>query len=276
MSSAVKVTPLAYERQGVRGLFSLIVTIDVGILAYAGVAMGPRFRLMPHPVEYKARADASERIEAAAGTAKVTTISHYHNDHHTPNFEDPVWLGSTAENAERIYRNKIILTKDFRSKINVAQRRRGWLFKQSVEEMAKEFEIADGQTYTYGRTTVQFSSPVPHGEVDSELGWVIPFSLESKGEKVLFAPDVQGPVVEETVQLILNERPEMVIIGGPPTYLQGFKVGDEFINAARHNMKRIAEKIPIFVVDHHLLRNPLWSKFLEPVRDVTAMKGNKV
>src|SRR6058998_2427920 len=88
MPSAVKVTPLAYESLGVRGMCTLIETKDVGILADAGVAMGPRFRLMPHPVEYKARADARERIEAAAGTAKVTTISHYHNDHHTPNFED--------------------------------------------------------------------------------------------------------------------------------------------------------------------------------------------
>jgi len=276
MPPAVKVTPLAYESLGVRGMCTLLETKEVGILADAGVAMGPRFRLMPHPTEYKARAKAREKIEAAAGTAKVTTISHYHNDHHTPNFEDPVWLGSTPENAERIYRNKIILAKDYRSKINVAQRRRGWLFKQSVEEIAKEFEIADGQTYTYGRSTVQFWSPVPHGESDSELGWVIPFSIESKGEKVLYAPDVQGPVVEETVQLILNEKPDTLIIGGPPTYLQGFKVGDEFINAARHNMKRIAEKIPIFVVDHHLLRDPMWSKFLDPIREVAAKAGNKV
>jgi len=101
-------------------------------------------------------------------------------------------------------------------------------------------------------------------------------SIESKGEKVLYAPDVQGPVVEETVQLILNEKPDILIIGGPPTYLQGFKIGDEFINAARHNMKRIAEKIAVFVVDHHLLRDPMWSEFLDPIREVAAKAGNKV
>src|SRR5437879_11544083 len=196
MLPAVRVTPLANEQLGGRAMPALLEQKEVGILADAGVDMGQRFRLMPHPIEYKARAKAREKIEAAAGTAKVTTISHYHNDHHTPNFEDPVWLGSTPENAERIYRNKIILAKDYRSKINVAQRRRGWLFKQSVEEIAKEFEIADGQTYTYGRTTVQFWSPVPHGESNSELGWVITFSVESKGEKLINAPDVQVPVVE--------------------------------------------------------------------------------
>src|SRR3989442_11129675 len=212
---------------------TLLQTKDITVLLDGGVALGPRFRLMPHPREFRARDEARKRIEEAADKATVVTISHYHNDHHTPNFADPVWLGSTPEIAERIYRNKIILAKDYRSKINVAQRRRGWLFKQSVEEIAKEFEIADGPTYTYGRTTVQFWSPVPHGESDSELGWVIPFSVESKGEKVLYAPDVQGPVVEETVQLILKEKPDTLIIGGPPTYLQGFKIGDEFINTAR-------------------------------------------
>src|SRR5947209_18988713 len=169
MLTAVRVTPLAYESLGVRGMCTLLETKEVGILADAGVAMGPRFRLMPHPIEYKARAKAREKIEAAAGSAKVTTISHYHNDHHTPNLEDPVWLGSTPENADRIYRNKIILAKDYRSKMNVAQRRRGWLFKQSVEELAKEFEIADGQPYTYGRRTVKFRSAGPHAAANSDL-----------------------------------------------------------------------------------------------------------
>src|SRR2546428_13849801 len=112
MLPAVRGTPLADESLGVRGMCTLLETKEVGILADAGVAMGPRFRLMPHPIEYKARAKAREKIEAAAGTAKVTTISHYHNDHHTPNFADPVWLGSTPESAGGVYPNKIILPKD--------------------------------------------------------------------------------------------------------------------------------------------------------------------
>src|SRR5207245_9492333 len=98
MLPAVRVTPLAYESLGVRGMCTLLETKEVGILDDAGVAMGPRFRLMPHPIEYKARAKAREKIEDAAGTAKVTTNSHYHNDNHTTQFDEQVCLSSPHTN----------------------------------------------------------------------------------------------------------------------------------------------------------------------------------
>src|SRR5256884_57284 len=62
---------------------TLVRTRDVTVLLDAGVALGPRFRLMPHPREFKERDHARERINEAAAKAKVVTISHYHNDHHT-------------------------------------------------------------------------------------------------------------------------------------------------------------------------------------------------
>src|SRR2546428_711106 len=119
---------------------TLVRTRDVTVLLDAGVALGPRFRLMPHPREFRARDEARERINEAAAKAKVITISHYHNDHHTPNYLDPVWLGSTPELSEKTYSGKIVLAKDFRSNINTAQRRRGWMFKQSAAKWAEEAE----------------------------------------------------------------------------------------------------------------------------------------
>src|SRR2546428_13237619 len=104
MPPAVKVTPLAYESLGVRGMCTLLETKEVGILADAGVAMGPRFRLMPHPTEYKARAKAREKIEAAAGTAKDHTMSQYSKYHPTPNFACPTLPGTRHQDAERIVR----------------------------------------------------------------------------------------------------------------------------------------------------------------------------
>src|SRR4029077_5502153 len=97
---------------------TLVRTRDVTVLLDAGVALGPRFRLMPHPQEYKALNDARDRITTAAANAKVVTISHYHNDHHTPNFTDPVWLASSPELSKTTYSGKIVLVKDFRKKIN--------------------------------------------------------------------------------------------------------------------------------------------------------------
>src|SRR5215831_7536796 len=107
----IEVTPLAFESMGVRSMSTLVQTKDVTILLDAGVALGPRFRLMPHPREFIARDMARRRIEEAADKAKVVTISHYHHDHHTPSFSDPVWLGSSIESLKRIYAGKTVLAK---------------------------------------------------------------------------------------------------------------------------------------------------------------------
>src|SRR5213594_2530362 len=101
---------------------TMVKTRDITVLFDAGVALGPRFGLMPHPLEYGAINEARGRIEGAAKEAKVVTISHYHNDHHTPNFVDPVWLGTGPESLERVYAGKIVLAKESRRKINTAQR----------------------------------------------------------------------------------------------------------------------------------------------------------
>jgi len=273
---AITVTPLAFESLGVRSMCTLAKTRDVTILLDAGVALGPRFSLMPHPQEYRARDEARKRIEHAAVGAKVITISHYHNDHHTPNYVDPVWLGSSPQSMERIYKGKIILAKDSRRKINTAQRRRGWMFRQTAEKLAEKFEAVDGQSFEFGRTTVRFPAPVPHGEHESGLGWILPCIIERSKEKVVFAPDIQGPVVKETLDFLLEEKPQLLIIGGPPTYLRGFKVGDEFFETAIRNMQRLSENIPTIVIDHHLLRDEGWYDFLTPVRRSAEKAGNRI
>jgi uncharacterized protein len=265
--AGITVTPLAFESLGVRSMCTLVRTRDVTVLLDAGVALGPRFRLMPHPREYKALNEARGRITEAAAKAKIVTISHYHNDHHTPNFIDPVWLGSSPELSEKIYRGKVVLAKDFRRKINTAQRRRGWMFNQAAEKWAEKLEPADGQTFQFGKTTVRFPPPVPHGEDESGLGWVLLCIVEKSGERIVFAPDVQGPIAPETVELILKEKPDVLIMGGPPTYLQGYRIGEEVFRKALLNMEKIVSEIETVVIDHHLLRDEGWHKFLEPVRD---------
>ena len=274
--AGITATPLAFESMGVRSMCTLVQTKDVTILLDAGVALGPRFRLMPHPMEFRARENARKRIEEAADKAKVVTISHYHHDHHTPNFVDPVWLGSSLKSFERIYRGKIVLVKDSRRKINTAQRRRGWMFRQAAEKLAEKFEAADEKTFEFGRTRVRFPRPVPHGEGESELGWILPCIIEKAKEKLFFAPDVQGPVVKETVDLIMKEKPHMLIMGGPPTYLQGYRISDGFFRTATQNMEKIVSGIPKVVIDHHLLRDEGWNKFLEPVRRSAEKAGHEL
>ena len=102
----MRIVPVGFESLGVRSMCTFIETPDVRILVDAGVALGPRFRKLPHPQEYRARDQCRKRIREYAAKADVVVISHYHNDHHTPNYTEPVWLGSSAEESEQIYRDK--------------------------------------------------------------------------------------------------------------------------------------------------------------------------
>ena len=247
-------TPLAFESLGVRSMCTFVETPDVKILVDPGAALGPRLRLLPHPEEYDALKDSRQRIREYARMADVLTLSHYHHDHFTPNFTDTTWLASSAREARDIYHGKTVLVKDARSSINVSQRRRGWIFQSFCRKIEAKIVVADGRSFEYGDTKVRFSPALPHGEDSTELGSVLAMIIESGPDRLIHASDVQGPISEMALQFILTERPSAVIVGGPPTYLAGLKASEEAIKKGMSNLAMIAKKVPLVVVDHHLLR----------------------
>ncbi|MEM3765944.1 MAG: hypothetical protein QXU46_02820 [Candidatus Bathyarchaeia archaeon] len=239
---------------------TLVETPDLRVLLDAGVSLCPnRFGLPPHPLEYKAIIECRWRIAEASERADVVTISHYHFDHHTPSYED--WFCNWTkldETAKQIYQDKIVLMKNPKEWINFSQRRRGWVFQKTGGKHAKKLEIADGRTFTFGKTTIRFSEPVSHGPDDSALGWVLMATIEFKGEKFLFAPDVQGPISVKTLEKIVAEKPQLVIIGGPPSYLTGFRVNEVEFKRGIENLEKLVEIAPCIVLEHHLLRDENW------------------
>jgi len=253
-----------------------VETPDLKILVDAGVSLGQRFGLLPHPKEYQARRECRRRVAEAADKATIVTISHWHYDHHTPNYTDTVWTGSDAEVARQIYQDKIVLAKDFRQSINFSQRRRGWMFQKFAGKIAKRIEVADGKVFKFGGTTLEFSKPVFHGEEGTALGWVLMLRIEYGDERVAYTPDVQGPIFDETLEWILRETPNLIIMGGPPLYLAGFKVSVEKINHSLENLLKVAENVPVMILDHHLLRAENWRAFSKPVFRGAKKFGHKV
>jgi hypothetical protein len=253
-----------------------IETPDVKILVDAGVSLGRRFGLLPHPKEYQARRECRRRVAEASDKAAIVTISHWHFDHHTPNYTDTVWTGSDMEVARQIYQDKIILAKDIRRSINFSQRRRGWIFHKFAEKIARKMEVADGKIFEFGGTKLEFSNPVFHGEEGTALGWVLMLSIESNGERVAYTPDVQGPIFDETRELILHEPPSLLIMGGPPLYLAGFKVSEEKIRHSLENLLEVAKHIPVTILDHHLLRAENWEAFSKPLFRTAKKLGHEI
>jgi len=277
MLRKIRIVPLADESFGVRSMCTYVETPDLRILLDAGVSLAPnRLGFSPHPKEYEAIAECRERIAKASKKAEVVTLSHYHFDHHTPSYVDWFCNWSSPDVARQIYEGKIVLVKSYRDMVNFSQRRRGWMFQKTGGKHAKILEIADGKTFGFGDTRVKFSEPVFHGPADSELGWIIMTSIEYDGEKMLFASDVQGPMCDLTLEIILAEQPRLIIIGGPPTYLGEFRVKKEHIELGMQNLEKIATSVPLTVLGHHLLRDEEWKQLSQPIFDAAKNSGNIV
>ncbi|MEM1530620.1 MAG: hypothetical protein QXH19_05285 [Candidatus Bathyarchaeia archaeon] len=273
----IVVIPVAFESMGVRSMCTYVETPNVRILLDAGVSLGPkRFGFPPHPREYRALKDRREAIVDLAGRVDVVTVSHYHFDHHTPSYTDWTYNWCSAEIAEKIYGGKSVLIKNYRDYANFSQRRRGWLFTRTSGRYASRLEIADGRTFSFGDTLISFSTPVFHGPEDSELGWVIMAIIRHRDESILFAPDVQGPMVQETLNIIINGSFQLAIIGGPPTYLADFRMGWENISIAIKNLEEIVKRIPTVILDHHTLRDENWRALMKPVMEAALSVNHEV
>jgi len=277
MLKKIRVVPLAAESFGVRSMCTHVETSDVKILLDAGASLAPnRHGFPPHPKEYEAMQKCREKISRVADEAEVVTLSHYHFDHHTPSYEDWCYNWSSLNVAKHIYEGKLVLVKNFRSMVNFSQRRRGWLFQKTGGSYAERLDIADGKTFEFGDTKLKFSDPVFHGPENSALGWLLMATIECCGEKVLFAPDVQGPMYNPTLETILAERPQLVIMGGPPMYLAGFKVRDEHMQQGMKNLENVVKNVPTTVLEHHILREERWKEFSQPIFDAASKTGHSV
>jgi len=276
MLSKIRVVPLAEESFGVRSMCTYVETPDVRVLLDAGVSLGPnRFGFPPHPREYEALAESRRKIAEAADKAEVVTISHYHFDHHTPSYTDWCFNWSSEDTARQIYDGKIVLAKSYRDKVNFSQRRRGWVFARTGGKYAKKLEYADGKIFEFGKTKLKFSDPVFHGPEDSQLGWLLMTTIEYEGERILFASDVQGPMYSPTLPMILEKKPQLVIIGGPPAYLAGL-VKQEHVQIGMQNLEDLVRDVSTTVLEHHLLREEKWREFSQTIFDSASKERHLV
>ena len=90
------------------------------------------------------------------------------------------------------------------------------------------------------------------------LGWVVMAVVECGDESFMFAPDVQGPMSNHTAELILASKPNVIMLGGPPLYLGGFRVEWAQLERGLANLERIVEAVPLVVLEHHALRDEQW------------------
>jgi len=237
----MKIIPIASDSLGVRSMATYVETKDCKIIIDPSAALGPkRYGLPPTEQEIEALTKAKQEIAQIAETCDVLIISHYHYDHYDP--------------SETFYAGKKVFAKDISKNINKSQNERGTDFKEIVENIC-DLEYCDDSNHRIGNTKIVFSPPFFHGPENVRLGYVIMTTIDDKEKRILHSSDVQGPVTKNAKDYIIDQKPDLLIMDGPPTLFLGWKFSKQSLQDASDNLVEIIETLGCQVIlDHHLLR----------------------
>lgn len=251
----MEIFPIAFDSLGTRSMACFVKTGDIKILIDPGVSLAPlRYGLEPHSIELERLEEHWGEIVKFASESDVLIITHYHYDHHNP------W-----ENLE-IYKNKIVLIKHPREKINFSQKQRASFFLENIGKLPKKLEYCDSREFEFGKTRVKFSKPVFHG-TNERLGWVVEVFIAAGKKRLIFTSDIEGPATEDQTNFILENKPDILIVDGPMTYMLGYRYSHESLKTSMDNLIRIMEETSVkkIILEHHLMRDLKYKEKISPV-----------
>jgi predicted metallo-beta-lactamase superfamily hydrolase len=263
MRDVMNIIPLASDSMGTRSMATFVKTRDCKVLIDPAVALGPiRYGLAPHSREEKKMDVHFRRIKTHAKKSDVLIVTHYHYDHHDP--DEP-----------EMFKDKVLLTKHPTENINKSQKKRSAIFLDTLEGIPERIEFSDGNEFKFGKTKIRFSKAVPHGS-NTKLGYVTEVCIHDGRQRFLYTSDVQGPNLDEQMDFILDEDPNVIFCDGPMTYMLGFRYSKKSLEASiQKNLIKIINKTKVkkLALDHHLLRDLKWN---ERIMDVykAAKKQN--
>jgi predicted metallo-beta-lactamase superfamily hydrolase len=260
-----KIVPLGFDSFGVRSMATYVETKDLKILIDPGVSLAPlRYGLEPHPLEWQRLDETWETIKRYAEESDVLVVTHYHYDHHDPDYPE-------------LYRGKTVFVKHPTQNINFSQKGRAAYFLEVIKGLPSRLEIADGRSFTFGETTVIFSKAVCHG-TNPRLGYVAETCIKCGGEKFLHTSDVEGPSLENQIAFILEQKPDVLFVDGPMTYMLGYRYSFKSLEIANANLVRAIRETELhtLVLDHHFLRDLNYKMRIKPVYEEAQKRNVKV
>jgi predicted metallo-beta-lactamase superfamily hydrolase len=262
----VQIEVLGADSFGVRSLATFVVASKISVLIDPGVSVCPkRDGKPPHALELEQLRKTRSAIQQRAEAADAIIITHFHHDHYS-SFEERDLDLTSAETARTLYGDKPVYVKAWQRKLNHAQKRRAIEF---VRNLGRRVTIADDKAFEH----FAFSPAVKHGEADSKQGWVVMVLMDDGKERTVFGSDIQL-IEPESVNWIIEQRPDTLIVSGPPTYLRALS-GDSQAKA-QANLSRLAEAVPTVVIDHHLLRTLDYEVFLSGPRHLAARSSHHI
>jgi hypothetical protein len=217
---------------------------DLGILVDPGATLAPaRWGLPPAEPEWEALRRANDRISAYAARANLVFVSHYHEDHFR---SDPA-----------SYAGRTVLAKDPRRMPAGAQARRGVALWKALDGQAR-VEAADGWRRRDAALELVVSPPLPHGVDGTALGHVLALVVSdlAQRERFVFASDVQGPLSPVATAWLVQQRPTLLYLSGPPSYIERDLPAGAVERGIGHLLRVIDATGCRVIMDHHALRDP--------------------
>jgi len=243
----MRVIPLAAESLGVRSMATYVEVADVAILIDPGATLAAaRYGLPPAEAEWQALRRANDRISAYAARANLIFVSHYHEDHYR---SDP-----------GIYAGRTVIAKEPRRMVAGQQSRRGVALWTSLDGVAK-VEAADGWRRREPHVELSVSPPLPHGVEGTPLGYVVALTVvdTAERERFVFASDVQGPLSAVASGWLIQQRPTLLYLSGPPSYIER-ELPAGAVDRGIDQLVRVIDATGCRVImDHHALRDPAFS-----------------
>ena len=251
---------IAAESLGVRGLCCRVALAERTVVIDPGLALGyRRGGRLPHPVQVAVGRRVRQHMLQALETATDVVVSHFHGDHVPLMAANPYQLAlrdlpphlaslhcwSKAEDPAGPMRQRYQdLKQFFGANLRVAE------------------GLQDGP--------LSFSATVPHGKPGGPGGTVMMTRIETPQGVFVHAADIQL-LNGEAVDQILDWRPDIVLTGGPPLYLEALGPDDRQI--AWENGLRLARAVDTVILDHHLLRS---RQGLDWLADLGAAAGREI
>jgi predicted metallo-beta-lactamase superfamily hydrolase len=252
---------LGTESLGVRGLSCVIKTGNRKIFIDPGISLGfIRNGLMPHPIQIGVGRIIRNRIIEELEDVTDIVISHYHGDH----------IPLLDANPYQLSINQIkkvpLQCKIWSSKYNVSNTKMKQREEAIILGLNRNIYEAKGQV----DDSLFFSDLVPHGEKESHLGRVTMTKITDEDTTFVHASDIQF-LTDETINEILEYKPDIVLASGPPIYLLDFM--KDKLEKAWNNALRLAENVDTLIIDHHLLR---CREGLDWLSQLSKKSGNNV
>jgi predicted metallo-beta-lactamase superfamily hydrolase len=239
----MKVLPLAADSLGVRSMATYVEVAGTGILIDPGATLAPsRFNLPPATEEWDALRRANDRISAYATRASLIFVSHYHDDHFRT---DPT-----------TYEGRAVLAKDPQRMVGGQQARRGAELWTMLKAHARP-TVADNYERREHALELRVSPPLPHGVEGTTLGYLVALTIADRAERerFVFASDVQGPLSGVAAGWVIQQRPTLLYLAGPPAYIER-EVGTPVIERGIDNLLRIIDATGCRVImDHYAVRD---------------------